>query len=271
MKIAILGYGPAGLIAAKTLYDEGHTDLDIIGAGPKSVIGGAQYLHEPVLNQHQEPEGEITFVKIGGREGYADKVYGDADVSTSWDHYEGVVPAWGLLPAYDVLWDHFADNLIHDTLNGLSLSMLNETGMYDLVLSSIPSHGLCLRPGEHTFPRAKIVLAPVSPVHMSNVVVYSGREEDAWYRTSNIFGEAWSEFNVALSSKAQYFDSALTGRDEEGEQVLVQHGFKPLGTDCDCHPNVVRIGRFGLWDRKVLLHHVPYQVRAALAKKGAVA
>ena len=265
MKIAVLGYGPAGLIAAKTLYDEGHTDLDIIGAGGKSVIGGAQYLHEPILNPHQEPEGEITFVKIGEREGYADKVYNDNDVATSWDHYEGVVPAWALGPTYDVLWEHFVDGLIQDTLNGLSLSMLAETDKYDLVFNSIPAHCLCLHPGSHTFPKASISLVPYSPVHMSNVVVYSGRKEDQWYRTSNIFGEAWSEFGSVLAEGAEYPDGMI---DPGGVEVLpIQRGFKPLGTDCDCHPDVVRIGRFGLWDRKILLHHVPAQVRAALDKR----
>jgi hypothetical protein len=267
MKIAVLGYGPAGLIAAKTLVDAGHTDVDIIGAGPKSLIGGAQYLHEPILNPHQDPEGEITFLKIGTGQGYAKKVYDQGDTETSWEHYEGVVPAWALLPAYDVLWNFFVDGLINDTLNGLSLSMLMETGKYDLVFSSIPLHSLCLSPSSHSFPRAKIVLAPFSPVHMSNVVVYSGREEDSWYRTSSIFGESWTEFNAALASKAEYMDDRGLG---EQEFVPIQHGFKPMPTNCDCHPDVVRIGRFGLWDRKILLHHVPQQVQVALDERDAL-
>lgn len=253
MKAAVLGYGPAGLIAAKTLVDEG-IDVDVIGAGGKSVIGGAQYLHEPILNAEHvtEPEGHIEFVKIGDRDGYAEKIYPDASFQVSWDNYEGCQPAWALGPVYDILWGYFQDRLIHDTLEGMSLVKLHQTGKYDIIFSSIPAHALCL--GIHAFPRVSIKLVPWSPIEdLNNVVMYSGRESETWYRTSVIFGEAWSEYGGAATARTE---SRL--------------GFKPLGTNCDCHPYVVRIGRFGLWDRKILLHHVPHQVRAALKERAVI-
>lgn len=264
MKAAVLGYGPAGLIAAKTLVDEG-IDVDVIGAGGKSVIGGAQYLHAPLLNAEHvtEPEGMIEFLKMGDRDGYARKIYPEASVDVSWDHYEGCQPAWALGPVYEILWSHFEDKLIHDTFNGLSLSMLLETGRYDIVFSSIPAHALCLHPSSHGFPKVGIKLVPWSPISdLNNVVLYSGRLSDSWYRTSVIFGEAWSEFGGAVASKAQYTQELA-----DDEVLPVHTGFKPLGTDCDCHPDMVRIGRFGLWDRKILLHHVPDQVRAGLEER----
>jgi hypothetical protein len=277
MKAAVLGYGPAGLIAAKTLVDEG-IDVDVIGAGGKSVVGGAQYLHENVMNPHHtDPEGYIEFLKVGDRYNYARKIYGRDGIDVSWDHYEGSQPAWALGPVYDILWSHFEDKLVHDTFNGLSLSMLLETGMYDIVFSSIPAHALCLHPSSHGFPKVPILLVPFSPVKVNNLVLYSGRESDAWYRTSCIFGEQWTEFGAAASSKAQYFDAALTGGTDlspgdyhecdDGRIIEPVRGFKPLGTNCDCHPDMVRIGRFGLWDRKILLHHVPDQVRAGLEER----
>lgn len=268
MRAAVLGYGPAGLIAAKTLVDEG-VDVDVIGAGEKSVIGGAQYLHAPVLNAEHvtDPEGMIEFVKIGDRDGYAQKIYPEANVDVSWDHYEGSQPAWALGPVYDILWKHFEHKLIHDTFNGLSLSMLLETGKYDIVFNSIPAHALCLHPSSHGFPKVRIRLAQFSPVGVENVVLYSGREGDSWYRTSCIFGEKWTEFGLKAAAGAEY-NMAIDR--EEGEAIEVRSGFKPLGTTCDCHPDIVRIGRFGLWDRKVLLHHVPEQVHAALEERNEI-
>ena len=264
MKVAVLGYGPAGLIAAKVLVDLGF-EVDVIGAGGKSVIGGAQYLHENVMNEfNTKPEAYIEFLKIGDRDNYARKVYTRPDVDVSWDHYEGRQGAWALGPVYDLLWRYFEDNLIHDTFNGLSLAMLEDTKRYDMIFNSIPAHAVCEWPSAHDFPRVPILLVPWSPVHMNNVVVYSGRPEDAWYRTSTLFGESWTEFGVA-QVKGEYFDTALTGKlEDEGKLLEPVRGFKPLGTNCDCHPGIVRIGRFGLWDRKVLLHHVPKQVTEAL-------
>jgi hypothetical protein len=268
MNAAVLGYGPAGLIAAKVLMDEGH-DVEVIGAGGKSVIGGAQYLHENVMNPHNtKPEDYISFLKMGRRDVYAQKVYGDQTVDVSWDHYEGTVEAWSLLPVYDTLWTYFEDKLIHDTFNGISLAGLVNTERYDMVFSSIPQHALCLFPSHHTFPRVKIALVPWSPLKVPNTVLYSGRAADEWYRTSNIFGQQWSEFGGNF--KAEYYDEIMSpdGDDDEREFLPITRGFKPMGTNCDCHPEVTRIGRFGLWDRKILLHHVPAQVRAALEARG---
>lgn len=268
MRAAVLGYGPAGLIAAKTLVDEGH-EVEVLGAGGKSVIGGAQYLHAPILNSEHvtEPEGYIEFVKIGDRDGYAGKIYPNVDVDVSWDHYEGRVPAWALGPVYDVLWNHFADNLIHDEFNGVSLGGLVNTERYEIIFSSIPAHALCMHPF-HDFPRVNIALTPWSPIKgVNNVVLYSGRAEDVWYRTSTIFGECWSEFGGAQIETAVYANIVADLQDDHPEEYQVHHGYKPLGTNCDCHPEVVRIGRFGLWDRQVLLHHVPDQVRAALKER----
>lgn len=268
MNVAVLGYGPAGLIAAKVLMDEGH-DVEVIGAGGKSVIGGAQYLHENVMNpMNVSPEGHVHFLKMGRRDLYAQKVYDDATVDVSWDHYDGCVEAWALGPVYDHLWAYFEDKLIHDTFNGISLAGFVNTERYDMVFSSIPAHALCMFPSHHQFPRVNIALVPWSPIKVPNVVLYSGRVDDVWYRTSNIFGEQWSEFSGNF--KAEYHDEIMSpeGEDDEREFLPITRGFKPMGTNCDCHKDVVRIGRFGLWDRKILLHHVPAQVRAALDARG---
>lgn len=272
--IAILGYGPAGMIAAHTLVRDcgvPRDDIHIMGIGDKSVIGGAQYLHEPVLFDGEEPDGEITFVKIGDRDGYARKVYNGADVSVSWDHYEGVVQAWALGATYDQLWELYKGCIIEAKFDAQSLTTLVSTGSYDQVFSSIPAQLVCYNP-DHGFPKARIALVRCSPIGVDNLVMYSGRQEDQWYRTSRIFGEGWMEFGADAASTAEYMDMKVTEDFNEDEPVVMQThpGFKPLGTNCDCHPSVTRIGRFGRWDKKMLLHHVPGQVREAMDRRTAV-
>jgi hypothetical protein len=34
-----------------------------------------------------------------------------------------------------------------------------------------------------------------------------------------------------------------------------ESGFKVVNNNCDCHPNIVRAGRMGLWTGGVLTHH----------------
>lgn len=265
MRAAVLGYGPAGLIAAKTLADL-DIPVEVIGAGGKSVVGGAQYLHEDIFHPaYSDPEGFIEFLKMGERDVYAGKIYPQVETSVSWDNYEGAHAAWSLRPVYDQLWGVFEDLLVHDTLDGMSLAMLAETDRYDIIFNSIPAQAVCLD-GMHGFPRVPISLVNYSPIAVPNVVLYSGRSSDQWYRTSRIFGEGWTEFGGNF--KAEY-DNIMLDPEEEGNDLKIHRGFKPLGTNCDCHPDVVRIGRFGLWDRKVLLHHVPDQVRAALTERSA--
>lgn len=264
MKVAILGFGPAGLIAAHTLLQESRQlEIDIFGDTKtgKSKIGGAQYLHAP-LDDRDEPDGEIDFVKLGEEEGYRSKIYPQGTTLTSWQNYDGIVPAWSLGKVYDKLWQTWGPNIQHRVFNGMDLVAMLEATKYDLVFSSIPLPALCVAPESHGFPKVDIRLAQWTPLgnEIDNLVMYSGRECDTWYRTSRIFGEGWAEFG-SKAGEALVYDPCWMGKPKA---VPLLHGVKPLGTDCCCFPHVHRIGRFGTWDRKLLLHHVPDQVRAAL-------
>src|SRR5215470_19138644 len=100
MKVAVLGCGPAGLMAAYACTVEGLTP-HIYSKPNKSIIIGAQYLHLPIPNiTLPEPEVEIKYVKVGTPEGYARKVYGNEAAPTSWDRFsEGLHKGWGLREA----------------------------------------------------------------------------------------------------------------------------------------------------------------------------
>jgi len=249
------------MLAAHQLNrDHGFANHDIqfktLSAEP-SPIGGAQYLHLPMVDEDAEPDAILEFIKIGSPEGYAEKVYGSGDVPTSWGEYGGQQKAWRLQQNYTALFSRFSRQIeggfratpasVHDLLVGVGMGERRTT----LVLSSVPASHICKRPDLHSFGRANILIKKEKPDFIStdNVVIYSGRPEEKWYRACKLFGQCWTEY--------AHFDAP------DGGYIT---GFKPLGTDCNCFPTVHRIGRFGTWDRKVLLTDVTTQVNEAVAK-----
>lgn len=284
-RVLILGCGPAALIAAHTLEMNGvgPNSFDIISISDKqSEIKGAQFLHRPVFDLEYpetsvDPDGTISILKLGDGGGYADKVYGDTGMGTSFDRIgmTGIngrieIDAWSLEKAYDRLWMVYRPSVNVREVTPDVFSELMDSGEYSHVISSIPPSAYCDNP-IHSFPSTKIILGePIDPLPIENAIVYSGRKIDPWYRMSSIFGFDGVEIG-------------LSGKDNK-EQALEQHarlcwtskintesiyGYKPMGTSCNCgfgHPKtkLLRIGRFGTWDRRVLLHQVPSQVSAVL-------
>lgn len=250
-RVAILGCGPAGLIAAHAATLQG-CEVTVYSDKHKSPMGGAQYLHEPVPGiNNDEPDGMITYAKMGSADGYALKVYGDADAPTSWEQFEvGDHMAWSLRNTYNALWDLYERRVDN---RHMSAQVLAEVALHhDLVISSIPAFNLCSS-ATHKFHKARIMLHPSSPSAIDNLVVYSGREEDRWYRTSTIFGEQWTECPAGVQKVVQ--------------GAFWSTGYKPLDTDCDCFPEVVRVGRFGKWKKGVLVHQVFRDTLAAIATR----
>lgn len=260
-KAIILGCGPAALLAAHELNrSHGYANVNIsfktLYLEP-SPIGGAQYLHLPMLDEDAPPDALIEFIKIGTPEGYAEKVYGSPHVPTSWTEYGGVQKAWRLQSNYTTLFRRFRHQIYggwRATATSVEeLIYSHETDSLPLILSSVPAKCLCKRPDLHDFPRANILIHKEAPDFLStdNVVMYSGRPEEKWYRACKLFGQCWTEYS---------HDAAPA--DPKGYIT----GFKPLGTACNCFPGIHRIGRFGTWDRKVLLTDVPTQVEEAVKK-----
>lgn len=261
-RILIVGCGPAGLIAAEICKKKGisPSEINIVsGKREQSKIGGAQFLHSSIIDKIMI-DGEVVpnlrswttvdIVKVGSSSTYAEKIYGSSEVPTSWDDYEGRIPAWPLDKIYDELWKRWRSNIGSvNKLNPENFTTETEWSNYDQVFVTIPARDICRRPDIHYFPLVPIQISEFSDrVLPSNTIIYNGRLEDGWYRACNLFGHGFIEFGIKDVNRNQ------------------SNGYKPLGTNCDCwdYHNVTRIGRFGRWDRKVLLHHVPAQVEHAL-------
>jgi hypothetical protein len=252
--VAVLGCGPSGLMAAHAAKKLGH-DVTIYSVKEKSPILGGQYLHVGVTGITGEASN-VTYIKVGDTEGYSSKVYGKPDVPC-FRFPAGEYPAWSLTEAYNNLW-----GIWEDAINGgpISADDIEEyCAGFDIVLCTIPRKFLCYK-GDHRFFKQDIVVAQngtlINPL-MENVVLYSGRSRDAWYRTSNLFGHHTTEWSAAargwdMRQLLKHFKHFRP----EGEEIRIERGFKPLGTDCDCHTefeNFHRLGRFGQWNHGVLV------------------
>ena len=260
MKVAILGCGPAGLIAAHAAVESGH-DVSIFSLKSKSRTFGAQYLHEPIYGVSPEtPEMEIHVVKLGTKEGYALNVYGSRDADVSWDKFEdGPTPGWDLAAAYDKLWALYEGLVIHKPLTMPVIRSIEI--LHDVVFSTIPAKILC-EVWEHEFVAQPIWVlhGPTSEPQQWNVMYYNGLPLNgfgSWYRYSVIRG--YQSWEYSPKQVPRYLEGTPVMK---GLQII--DGLKPLYTDCDCRPNIIRLGRFGKWNKHAFTHHSWNEVIRAL-------
>lgn len=249
-RVLVIGCGPSGLLAAHAAAQRGF-GVQIVAPKQKSQMGGAMFLHEPIpdLNDPEEPTGYIRLLKVGDPEVYAKKVYGRRNAKVSWNLWdEGLIPAWSMAATYHHLWGKY-----HDLIEDASVSGSEIAGLvadFDAVISTAPLYKLCEN-SRHEFRSASVILTARGACDLRNTIVYNGQETEGWYRTSNIFGYEWTEYPMECES-APIADARV--------------GRKPTSNTCTCHPGLIRVGRFGRWERDVLAHHAYKEARDALLK-----
>lgn len=270
-RVAILGAGPAGLMAAHaaavhgdavSLFTQGNSE------GPtKSRIGGAQYLHQPLpgICNEDQPSGTLQYFMAGTPEGYRQKVYGDADVAfVSAERIpSGEVPAWSLQETYETLWGLYCSGSSVNVapMNPETLIELFEKDHFDLVVSTIPKPALCLAHAgmihtTHTFVSQSVRIANKCAVptseHTPNTILYDGTKNTSWYRTSYIFGHGSTEWGAGAPAWLPY-ENLVTVK-------------KPLHSTCNCFDGkVLFTGRYGAWRKGVLAHEAFKDVWEALS------
>lgn len=240
-EVAILGCGPAGLLAALATEQAGHEPV-IYSYKIKSTMPGAQFLHKPIPGVTPErPDATVLFTKVGTREGYARKVYGRPTAPCSWDQFPaGLYGVWSMGKLYDALWERFESRINDVDCDEQFLNALDAR----LVLSTIPAIYLCCGQ-RHEFRSQEVFIRtrPSSSLRGRywDHVEYNGTTWDPYYRRSYLFGRVSEEFGHWVSDSVR--------------------GEKPLGTDCDCRPSIKRLGRFGQWRKGVLIHHAYHDAK----------
>lgn len=242
--VCILGAGPAGLFSAHVAQTVG-CEVVIISKKYKSPIIGAQYLHRPIPDLHLSnavPDDTVATYLLGNKENYTERVYNDRTLGASWGKLSAaptIVPAWDLREAYDIVWERYAPQIIDQEIEARDVDEF--TANFEVVISTIPQWRICT--GDHRFESVPIVVKQgvVQDDHgHENFVIYNGTKFGSWYRTSQIFGVQMTEGIASPKNDEEHWDDV---------------GYKVVGNNCDCHPNLVRTGRHGLWQRGILTHH----------------
>lgn len=271
-KVAVLGVGPAGLMAAYAASLTPNTFVSLFSAGKedegptRSVIGGAQFLHVglPGLND-QKPDAMLTYLTAGSAAGYQSKVYGDVEVPfVSMSHVLGgkTCEAWSLVKTYDRLWELLigqGDRANVANINPKWLAELIESKMFDLIISTVPRNSICIAQGWSLQPQHRFASQTIRvwgdaalPQIPDNHICYDGTPNVSWYRTSRIFGVGSTEWSSSAPAKLPY----------EGEIRKIS---KPLQTDCNCfNGHVLFTGRYGEWRKGVLTHEAFTATKEAL-------
>jgi hypothetical protein len=241
-KVAVLGCGPTGLVAAHAAVVAG-AEVTIYSKRGKSHMFGAQYLHEPIPFIEAGDPVTLDYQLRGTLDGYRDKVYGPgSDVQVSPEDYAGEHQAHDIRRTYDKLWDLYSDQVEESNITpGWLAGVLPDN--FDHVINTIPLPQLCVK--GHSFTGQNVWVMgdsdrQVVPVLVAaNTVVCNGEPEPSWYRASNIFG----------------FKTVEWPSHGRKPPLPVAQVTKPLDNTCTCWPKITRLGRFGMWRKGILVHH----------------
>lgn len=264
MNIMVLGCGPAGLLAAHAAAQAGH-DIKIVSKKRKSDMFGAQYLHRDIPGIDCGKPRLIEYKLLGTTEGYRRKVYGsEYRGSVSPEELEEAHTGYDIRAAYDELWDMYSEYIIDWEVTGSQLVKDGSLGRGELgqlgadyILSSLPAPVICLdmEAGpvlNHAFEGQNIwatgdapELGISDPIRAAapDTVVCNGEPDVGWYRSANVFGRSTTEWPGKRKPPV------------EGVALVT----KPLKTNCDCHPDIMRVGRFGRWKKGVLSHEAYFE------------
>jgi hypothetical protein len=246
-RVAVLGCGPSGLFATHALVGLGY-EVQVFSKKRKSEMFGAQYLHAPIpgLTDGMVPI-QLEYKLIGTVDGYREKVYGPGStVEVSPESLTETHPAWDIREAYGRAWNLYNDRIVHVPDIRPAWFAGPQAAPADLIVSSLPAKVICGDP-DHKFNSQMIWAVGDAPergvfeplrLAKGGQVLLNGERDTGWYRTSSVFFHGTTEWPA--------------GRKPPIEGVAAVE--KPLSTDCDCHPEVLRVGRYGRWEKGVLSH-----------------
>lgn len=250
--IAVLGCGPAGLLAAHALAIT-EMPFAIFSRIEKSKLGGAQFLHKPIpLLTEDDPEFEIDHITRGSIEDYRLKVYGPEfnlpqDPNNIMPQTGEKLAGWSLVKAYDKLWEAYKDKINADEITPAWPREHHE--YFSMVLSTVPATRMCKHPGRHQFISKPIRIANQCVEFIpENTIVFDGTKDRSWYRCANVMGFQSTEWAEPVPKIFPFSDTVIA--------------IKPLSTNCNCHTSHTefrRLGRRGTWSKNEFTHHAFYQ------------
>lgn len=292
-RVAILGCGPTGLLAAHAC-NMSDVQFDIYSTKRKSELYGSQYLHEPIpgLEFACGPETPVKYVVLGTPEEYRRKTHGKWwDGQAAPEEFEPDHVAWDIRQVYNALW-----NLYWRKINDFSIptpeqqwNQFAEFGepsdppypdeyvmeeingqFYDLIISTVPrniwrregdefifSEGWALGDAPERGILVEDILDQISGEKEylpDNTIICDGTAEVPWTRLSRVHGYTTVEWPHHIPQPHP-----------KASMVVKPLSYTP-GTRQQPVPSDswLHVGRYGEWKKGVVVTDAYHQVEKAL-------
>jgi len=233
MKVAVIGCGPAGLAAAHAAVGRG-CDTTVIAPKDMTRQEGPLLLQRPIPGINTEhPDGTIHQIVIGGTiMDYRYKLYGDVNIGINGDILKPRYYAWKHRETYEKLWEKYEHLIVDRMVTRDELAEMHNE--FDLVVSTASALTMCRRDVAHNFQFKRVAITPWVSIkdQPENTLIFNADPNVPWVRSSRVFGVPVTEWTI--DTMPQY------------ARVIK----KPISTDCDCYPHVLRTGRFGKWQNE---------------------
>lgn len=255
-KVAILGCGPAGLLAAHAANLTG-CHFDVFSKRRPSHLFGSQYLHEAIPGIDGQPQ-LVKYNLVGSPEEYRSKVYGDSwDGTISAEDLEYTHWAWDIRSAYQRLWELYSDDIHHCEIRNIrQVEQDCRLSGYDVVLSTVPRKVWALPSDVFVSTKVWAIgdapdIGQRVPFHPAedNTIICDGTDMVSWYRLSRVFGYTTIEWPGHKRPPV------------EGIAPVE----KPLGHNSEQAADFIHLGRYGKWQKGVLTTDAFNEAMKALA------
>lgn len=253
-KVVILGCGPSGLAAAEAAVSSGYQVLIASHTDQPSTQYGCQYLHAPIPGHESVSNTRVGYHLNGTADQYRHKVYGNKwPGKVSPEDFVGEHDAWDIRATYRSMWAslHTDKRVTFATVPVIKYGFIPEE-IFDfipeVIISTIPAPSLCSNRNHQFLNHVIYARGGTAPeLGVVDQIFCDGTDDHEWYRTAIVFGYRTVEWSK---------------RPNDG--LTISAVAKPLKTNCDCRPDIYRVGRYGKWEKGYLVHQVYPEVENIL-------